>query len=62
MSEKERLLNVQEASRILGVAPKTLYQWRWMRKHLPFVKVGKSLRVREKDLMRFIRERKENPC
>jgi len=51
---EERLLNVKQASEILGLKPKTLYQWKWLKSHLTFVKVGKALRIREEDLVKFI--------
>jgi excisionase family DNA binding protein len=62
MKNEERLLSVQEVSRILGVTVKCLYGWRWKRQHLPFVKVGSSLRVSEADLLSFIKRRKSYPC
>lgn len=58
---KEKLLNVNQASEILGIKPKTLYQWKWMKQHLPFVKVGKSLRISEKDLTDFIERNRRKP-
>ena len=59
--EEDRLLNVKQASEILGIRPKTLYQWKWLKQHLPFVKVGKALRISERDLMNFIERRKRRP-
>jgi len=56
--EKERLLRVKEIAKILGIKPATIYQWSWLKRHLPFVKIGKSLRVSEKDLAEFIEKRK----
>lgn len=44
---EEKLLNVREVSEILGIKPKTLYQWKWMKQNLVFVKIGKSLKIRE---------------
>ena len=58
MKEEDRLLNVNEASEILGLKPRTLYQWSWLKKHLPFVKIGKLLRVSERDLTDFIKKNK----
>lgn len=55
---EEKLLNVKQAAEILGLRPNTLYQWKWLKMHLPFVKVGKSLRVSERDLLKFIEEQK----
>lgn len=59
--KENKLLNVKQASQILGIQPKTLYQWRWKRLHLPFVKVGKALRISERDLMDFIEKKKRKP-
>lgn len=58
MKKRERLLNVKQASDILGIKPKTLYQWKWKRLHLPFFKIGKALRVSERDLNEFIKKNK----
>jgi len=58
---KDKLLNVKQVSEILGIKPKTLYQWKWRRLYLTFVKVGGSLRIAEKELMDFIEKRKRNP-
>jgi len=58
---KEKLLNVKQASEILGVKPKTLYQWKWMKQHFAFVKIGKSLRIREQDLLDFIERNRKKP-
>ncbi|TET67932.1 MAG: DNA-binding protein [Candidatus Aminicenantes bacterium] len=56
--DEDRLLKVEEISKILGIKPETLYQWSWLRKHLPFIKVGRALRVAEKDLDEFIEKKK----
>ena len=58
---KEKFLNVREVSRILGVKPKTLYQWKWMKQNLIFVKVGGSLKIREQDLLDFIERNTKKP-
>ena len=58
---KEKLLNVWEVSEILGIKPKTLYQWKWMKQNLVFVKIGKSLKIREQDLLDFIERNKKKP-
>lgn len=58
---QEKLLTVREASKILGLKPKTLYQWKWMKQNLVFVKVGKSLRISEKDLRNFIQKNRRKP-
>lgn len=58
---KEKLLNVKEVSEILGVKPKTLYEWKYRKQNLPFVKVGKSLKIREQDLLDFIERNTKKP-
>ena len=58
---KEKLLNVTQVSEILGIKPKTLYQWKWMKQNLVFVKIGKSLKIREQDLLDFIERNKKKP-
>lgn len=58
---KERLLGVQEAAEILGVKPKTLYEWKYRKQNLPFVKIGKSLKIREQDLLDFIERNTKKP-
>ena len=58
---EDKLLNVKQAAEILGLRPKTLYQWNWLKLHLPFVKVGKSLKISESDLMDFIEKGKRFP-
>lgn len=61
MNELNKLLNVDEVSKILGIDRKTLYQWKWQKRHLPFIKVGRVLRVSERDLDEFIRKGKISP-
>ena len=57
---KEKLLNIRQSSEILGIKPKTLYQWSWAKKNLPFIKVGGALRISEEDLFRFIQKNRSN--
>jgi predicted DNA-binding transcriptional regulator AlpA len=59
--KKQQLLNLKDVSEILCIKLKTLYQWKWMKKNLTFVKVGKSLRVDQKDLHDFIESQKRKP-
>jgi excisionase family DNA binding protein len=52
----DRLLNVDEAAALLGVAPKTLYRWSYEQR-LPVVKLfgpRGALRFRESDLRALI--------
>jgi len=61
MIENERLITIKLASKILGIKPETLYQWNWLGKNLPFIKIGRAIRVREKDLKDFIDNGKRFP-
>lgn len=54
-----RLLTVKEAARMLSISEKTLYQWNWLKKNLPFIRVGGALRIREEDLFLFIQKNKQ---
>ena len=58
MKEKERLLSVREVSEILGIKPGTLYQWKWLKINLRFIKIGRAVRVSGKDLTGFIKKNK----
>jgi excisionase family DNA binding protein len=51
--ETTRLLNIQDAAKILCVSVSTLYGWAWQRR-IPFVKVGRALRFEVSDLQKFI--------
>lgn len=62
MKETDKLINVRQASEILGIKPVRLYQWKYTKQHLPFVKVGKALRISMEDLMTFIEKRKKHPA
>jgi predicted site-specific integrase-resolvase len=55
------LLNLNEASLILGIKVKTVYQWKRLRKYLQLVRVGKYLMINERALKAFIEERKKYP-
>ena len=61
MNEKKELaalLTPREAAAILRVSKETLNVWRCTRRYpLPFVKIGRSVRYRQADIERFIRDR-----
>lgn len=61
MRNREKLLTLEQVSEILSIAPKTLYQWKWQKRNLPFLKIGGSLRVGERDLADFIKRGKIHP-
>lgn len=53
-----KLLNIPDVAKRLTISARTLYQWHWLGKNFPFVKVGRALRVDESDLDQFIIEGK----
>jgi excisionase family DNA binding protein len=44
-TSRTRLLTVEEFAAALGLSPKTVRQWTWMRR-VPFVRVGRAIRFR----------------
>lgn len=53
--ESSRLLTPQEVGRILGVSPETLNTWRATKRYdLPYVKTGRLVRYRRRDVEAFI--------
>ena len=54
-SSRKELLSPEQVANILGLAEKTLRNWRCTnRYHLPFMKVGTIVRYRAKDVDAFI--------
>jgi excisionase family DNA binding protein len=57
-----RLLTEDEAAEVLGVTPQTLSVWRCTRRYsLAWVKCGRLVRYRAKDLEKFIESRRVQP-
>ena len=53
-----RLLTPQQVSRILGISVETLNVWRATKRYnLPYVKAGRLVRYRSKDVEAFIKSR-----
>ena len=59
-----RLLTPKQTSELLGgTALSTLAVWRSSRRYdLPYVKVGRSVRYREEDVLSFIARRTQHPA
>lgn len=55
------LLTEAEAAAQLGLAPKTLRDWRYDRRGLPWVKVGQAVRYKQVEVDRFIDARTVSP-
>jgi excisionase family DNA binding protein len=53
----EVVLRPQQVAAMLQVTTKTLAQWRYQRRHLPFHKFGSSVRYRLEDVQRFLQDR-----
>jgi len=51
------LLTRRQAAELLGLAPQTLAVWAIHGRHLPVVKLGRTVRYRRDDLDEFIRSR-----
>ena len=52
--DDERLLNIEAAADYLGVKPKTLYEWRRLRKGPVATKVGRLVKFRLGDLRAYV--------
>jgi excisionase family DNA binding protein len=56
---KPKLLTTDEAAEFLGVSAGTLAVWRCLARYrLPFVKIGRSVRYDETDLVAWMESRK----
>jgi excisionase family DNA binding protein len=55
------LLDETEAAEKLGVAVQTLRNWRHIRRGLPYVKIGRIVRYREKDLLDYVDQHRIDP-
>ena len=52
------LLTTDEVAEIIRLSPETLAQWRWLRKEIPFIRLGtKCVRYRQCDLDAWIERR-----
>lgn len=52
-----KLLSTQEAAACLGIRITTLYAWVCQRK-IPFIKVGKLVKFKDRDLDKWVEERR----
>lgn len=41
----EKLMNIREFASALGISPRTVQQWVWLRR-VPFVRVGRAIRFK----------------
>lgn len=50
---QRKLLTVEEFAAALGLSPKTVRQWTWMRR-VPFIRVGRAIRFRPETVNEII--------
>ena len=58
----DSLINEKKAAGILGCSTATLQQWRHYGKPPNYVKVGRLVRYREKDLQQFVESQVREGC
>jgi len=53
-----KLLTADDVAEITGLSPETLAQWRWLKKEIPFVRLGKKcVRYRQSDIDAWLTRR-----
>ena len=53
-----KLLTTTEVAELTGLSPETLAQWRWLKKELPFIRLGtKCVRYRQSDVDAWLTKR-----
>jgi excisionase family DNA binding protein len=53
-----RLLTTDEVAEMTGLSRETLAQWRWLKKEIPFVRLGtKCVRYRQSDIDAWLAKR-----
>jgi len=53
-----KLLTTEEVANLTGLSPETLAQWRWLKKELPFLRIGKKcVRYRQSDIDAWLAKR-----
>ena len=57
----EKLLTVDELAQVLLVKKSTIYQWRHLGL-IPYIKVGRFVRFREKDIQKWLSSRAVKPA
>jgi len=57
----EKLLTVDELAQVLSVKKSTIYQWRHLGL-IPYIKVGRFVRFREKDIQNWLSSRAVKPA
>ena len=59
-AEKDQLLSIEDTAALLGVQPGTLATWRSTKRYdLPWIKIGRKVRYRLRDVLEWIDSRQE---
>jgi excisionase family DNA binding protein len=54
----QKLLTTDDVAAMTGLSPETLAQWRWLKKEIPFVRLGKKcVRYRQSDIDAWLAKR-----
>jgi len=53
---REVYLTTQQAAELLKLSPRTLANWRWAKKNLPYRVVARRVLYRKEDVEQFIQE------
>jgi predicted DNA-binding transcriptional regulator AlpA len=61
MSRNARLLDTDESAKLLGCSPAALTKFRTQRRGPPFVRVGRLIRYRPLDLVRWVKSQRVLP-
>lgn len=57
----DNLLTTREAAQLLGIKENTLTIWRNTdRQHIPYIKIGRAIRYKRSDLVKFLNDRRAN--
>lgn len=51
-----QLITLEQTARQVGISVAAVRSWRYKRKHLEFVKLGRSVRVSQSSIDRFIEQ------
>jgi excisionase family DNA binding protein len=53
-----KLLTTDDVAEMTGLSPETLAQWRWLKKEIPFIRLGKKcVRYRQSDIDSWLEKR-----
>lgn len=61
ISNEVRLFCEKEAAEFLSISVKTLQQWRYLKKPPVYFKIGKNVRYKSDDLVKYMEECVVNP-